>query len=263
MRYLPTDKREDDPESISKLEGRNRGGKALIVLGGYSAANWAELYASLTPDVLICANGANSLVYDADFWICAENMHRTAGLAQKGDVNSIALMEMFHHDSNAKTKLVSHWSWDLLTDTTDCLKIRRQGYDIDELPADFTFRKYGQGYLAGWLLKHKDAGAGVHVGTIGLQAIHHAGMLGCDEIHTIGYDLCFKDHERHHAYKYPTYKIDKFRKPAMFITYKGLPTQWVWVESAQYLKELKPYFKRDGIRWTDHSDGLLQVEGVA
>jgi hypothetical protein len=37
-------------------------------------------------------------------------------------------------------------------------------------------------------------------------------------------------------------------------------TTWTWIETAQYLKEIEYLFARDGIKWRDHSDGLLQLE---
>jgi len=193
--------------------GRYAGGTALIVLGGHSAVNWRDLYLQLQPDVIIGANGVNGLVYDLDYWVLAENMTRSAGLAKRGDAKSIELMNMFHRDSGAKYKMVSHWSWNLLQDTRNCISIRRQGRDVNEMEG-FTLRDYGMGFLAGWLQKSKEAGALVHTGTVGAQCLHLAGILGCAEVHTIGYDLMFKDKERHHAYKYPVYEVDRFRTPA-------------------------------------------------
>ena len=261
MRYQPSDPRSDDPEAVMKHKDKYKGGKALIVLGGYSAKNWEDIYAKVQPDVLIGANGAN-VINDLDYWIIAENMTRSDSLAKKDDKDSVALMNMFHQESGAKTKLVSHRSWKLLKDTTNCIRIRRQGYELDEIPKNFTFREYGMGYLGGWLLKEKEAGAAVHVGTVGLQCLHHAGILGCSEVHTIGYDLMFRDHEYHHWYSHPVYKIDRFRTPKAFTMYRGVPTLQAWTESAQFLKAIEWMFKRDGIRWIDHSDGLLKLEGL-
>lgn len=261
MRYLPTEPRLDDPAAVMKHAGTFDGGKALIVLGGYSAANWAELYASLNPDVLIIANGANALVENADYWLCAENMTRANRMAKEGDPAAMRYMEMFHRESGARWKMVSWHSWGILKDTRNCVKIRRQGLELNEM-GDFSFRHYGQGYLAGWLLKDVAAGAAVHVGTVGAQALHHAGILGCAEVHTIGYDLIFQERENHHAYQYPTYGVDKFRNASMFIDHEGIPTQRVWLETAQWLKEIEPLFKRDGLRWTDHSNGLLKIVGL-
>lgn len=263
MRYQPDEPRCDDPEGVMKHAGRFDGGKALVVLGGYSAVHWAELYASVQPDVVIIANGVNALVANADYWICAENMTRSNRLAQEGDKSSREYMEMFHRDAGAKTKLVSWHSWGLLRDTSNCISVRRQGLELDEMDG-FSFRDYGMGYLAGWLLKDKAAGAAVHVGTVGAQCLHHAGILGCAEVHTIGYDLMFRNEGGggHHAYKYPAYAVDRYRNPGMFVEYEGVRTQRVWIETAEWLKAIEHLFKRDGLRWTDHSGGLLKLAGL-
>jgi hypothetical protein len=256
MRYQPDEPRYDDPPAVMAHAGKYDGGKALIVLGGNSAAGWAELYASLNPDVIIIANGANAMVENATYWLLAENMTRANGLARQGIKESMQLMEMFHRQAGAKNKFVSWHSWSLLKDTKNCVKIRRQGLELEELDS-FSLREYGQGLLAGWLLKAQGVGAKVHVGTVGVQCLHVAGILGCAEAHTIGYDLCFKDHQNHHAYEYPAYEVDKFRTPSMFVNALGLQTQQVWLESAAFLKAILPRFKREGLLWRDHSDGLL------
>jgi len=102
----------------------------------------------------------------------------------------------------------------------------------------------------------------VNVGTVGLQLIHHAGILGCTHVHTIGYDLLFQESEHHHWYEYPTYKTGRHRNQEMFTQYKGVSTLWSWVETAQYLKSIEPMFAKYGIFWKDHSKGLLQIEGL-
>jgi len=262
MRYRPTDTRLDDPKAVMEHHYRFKNGIALIVLGGYSAAAWEDVYARVQPDVILGANGVNAIVHDLDYWMCAENMTRSASLVKTGDADAIALMDMFHRDAGAKVKLVSHRSWGLLKDDRNCVKIRRQGYEEGEIFDWFSFREYGLGYLAGWTLKHTEAGVKIHVGTVAAQLLHHAGILGCSVVHTIGLDLMFKDHERHHAYPHPIYKVDKFRKPGFRVTHKGAASQWAWVESAQFFKLIEPLFERDGLKWIDHSDGLLKVEGL-
>lgn len=262
MRYTHADPRQDDPASVMALKDKNKGGIALIVLGGYSAVRWEELYAEIKPDVLLCANGANSLVYGSDYWMIAENMARSNSLAQKGDPAARRFMEMFHREAGAKTKLVSHRSWNLLQDARNCIRIRRCGFEEHEIEENFSFREYDLGYLAGWVIRRKEAGVDIHVGTVGAQLIHHAGILGCAKVHTIGFDLMFRDDTKHHAYDYPPYKEDVFRTEKFRLDYKGAPTQWAWVETAQWLKSIEYLFKRDGLGWVDHSDGLLKIEGL-
>lgn len=257
--------RPDDPAGVMQHAGRFKGGKALVVLGGYSGARWRSVYQEIKPDCVIGANGVNAMITGLDYWMICENMTRSARLAEKGDKRSIELMAMFHRNALAQVKLVSHWSWHLLKDKTNCINIRRKGYELEEIPGSFTFREYGEGFLAGGIFKHKEAWQPkvlVRAGTVGLQAIHMAGILGVSEVHTIGYDLMFKEADRHHWYQHPTYEADRFRTEKAFLNWKGISTQWAWVETAMYLKGIEYLFEWDNLLWVDHSDGLLKVEGL-
>ena len=250
--------RPDDPEKLMRHAGEYAGGTALIVLGGYSAAGWEALRDEIKPDVILGGNGVNALVHGLDYWACAENM---TPWATKEDPRSISLMQMLYRDTGAKVKLISHRSWHLLKETTNCIRIMRDknhGNGLGATPDYFSFRYYGGGFLNGWLFKHRDAGAEVHTGTIGTHLLHLAGILGCAQVHTIGFDLCFKEKQAHHAYPYPIYSPDRYRTEKMFVNYEGLDTQLVWIETASFLKEILPYFERDGLQWRDHSEGLLQ-----
>jgi len=250
--------RPDDPERMMLETDKFHGGTALIVLGGSSAAGWESLRDEVKPDVILGGNGANVLVHNFDFWMCAENM---TPWATKEDPRSISLMQMFYRDTGAKSKLISHRSWSLLKNTANCIRIMRDknhGNGLGTTPDYFSFRDYGKGFLNGWLFKHREAGAEVHTGTIGTHLLHLAGILGCSQVHTIGFDLCFKDKQVHHAYPYPIYQPDRYRTEKMFVPYEGLDTQLVWIETAQFLNEIQPYFVRDGLQWQDHSAGLLQ-----
>lgn len=254
--------RPDDPEAVMEHAGRFHEGTALIVLGGYSAAGWEALRDEIKPDVILGGNGVNSLVHGLDFWLCAENL---TPWATKEDPRSITIMQMFHREAGAKVKLISHRSWDLLKEKTRCIRIqrdKRHGSGLGTTPEDFSFRNYGGGFLNGWLFRHKEAGAEVHVGTIGTHLLHLAGILGCAQVHTIGFDLMFREKEKHHAYTYPIYNPDRYRTEKMFVQYEGLDTQLVWIETAQFLKAIQPLFIRDGLSWFDHSNGLLQVMNV-
>jgi len=261
--------RPDNPEAMQKHTGLYSGGTALIVLGGPSGASWEALRDEVRPDVILIGNGVNSMVRDADYWMCAENMTTWTGtnrMAKADPVRSAELMEMFYREAGAKVKLISHRSWHLLKDTTNCISIRRTGFDFEDIPAGFSFRKYGEGFLSGGISKHPETwqrGVKVRYGTIAIHLLHLAGILGCTGVHTIGLDLCFKDGHRHHAYDYPAYQVDPFRTSEMFTDYKGLKTQWIWLETAEFLGKLQPLFVYDGIYWQDHSGGLLEMEGIA
>lgn len=246
---------QDDPIAVMKHANLYKGGKALVILGGASARAWRDVYEDIKPDVTLGANGVINAVTDLDYWMLAENMTRTSHLAADGDVRSQQFMAMM--DKPAKVRLISHHSWHLVANKSNAISIRRQGYDT--IPDTFTLREYGQGYLSGWILKQQGVGTRVRVGTVGLQLMHHASLLGCAEVHTIGYDLCFKEGS-HHFYEYPKYQPDRFRTKDMFVSYEGYNTQHFWIETAQYLKQqLAPQLVKDAVVWNDHSNGLLDV----
>ena len=172
-------------------------------------------------------------------------------------------LSVFDPDNTAETMLVSHRSWSLLQDykidTDRCVKIRRYGRPLNEIPEDFTLREYGDGYLAGGLTTDGwEKNVRVRKGTVGLQLLHHACILGVKEIHTIGFDLS----SNRHWYKYPDYEAARFRTEDMFVEYKGVATQKWWLETADYLKGIEYIFERDNVTWIDHSNGLLKLKGL-
>ena len=264
-RFHPS--RPDDPIAVEFHRDRYYGGKALVVLGGPSGKNWEQLRDDIQPDVILTANGATKLP-GADYWILVENMNYCYG-HRESDAWLSDFLHVFDKDNTAPNKFISHRSWNLLPnygiDPDMCVCIRRWGYGADDggEPQDFSFREYGPGFLGGPISKSKGwkPKVKVRVGTAGLQLLHLAGILGCAEVHTIGYDLMFKG-KKHHWYKHPEYKSGKFRHQEMFIEHKGAQTQDWWVETAQYYPTIEHLFERDGLSWKDHSDGLLKLEGV-
>jgi hypothetical protein len=259
---LPYESLTHDAAGVMKHAGLYAGKKALIILGGTSSRDWEKVRQAVDPDVLLGANGVNALINNLDYWLCAENMTRSYQLAQKGDERSIEFMKMFNRN-NAKFRLYSHWSWGLVPEKDNCICIRREGYEKGQIPKSFSFREYGNGLLNGWVFRNSIAGKLMRVGTVAAQLLHMAGILGVSEIHTIGLDLMFKDDASHHAYEYPIYQPDLWRKPGMFVEYKGVKTQHVWIDTADFFAGVEPFLARDGILWVDHSHGLLEVEGLA
>lgn len=238
-------------------------GTALIVLGGPSGKDWEKLRDKIEPDVLITANGATRLP-GADYWMLTENMKFCHTRGEKGNKRLKAFMHVLDKENTADHLLISHRTWPLLPsygiEEERCIRIMRAMYPLDEIE----LHRYGEGFLkgpisqcVGWSPRTR-----VCLGTVGLQALHLAGILGCADVHTIGYDLMFKREDRHHWYEHPKYTDGHFRTPEMFVEYRGAKTQGWWVETAKYLDELKPVFERDGLAWRDHSDGLLTIEGV-
>jgi len=256
-------KRCDDPAGVMEHAGRYDGARALIVLGGPSGRHWKELRDRLQPDVILGANGTCFEIPDLDYHMVVENMHMSAKRAAQGEERYRQMMGILSGDHQAKVRLVSYLSWDLLDEQIDnAIRIRRLGElgsDYDAQMTGFNFRDYGEGYLAGPLFTHPGALTSsriqFRIGTVATQLIHHAGILGVSDVHTIGMDFC----NYAHWYKYPDYQPDKFRTGAMFTEYAGLPTQWDWVKGAVWLQSLQWAFDRDGLEWVDHSDGLFKA----
>lgn len=227
------------------------GKKALVVLGGPSGKNWK----SIDHDVLIGVNGVNGKIKHLDYWLCTENMAYPSNRSLDGEQRYIDIMRMFQK-TGAKYRLVNKKSYDFLKNKENVIQIQRCGVEAEDLHL-YSFRRYQEGLINGSLLKHMEGMRGqVRVGTVGLQAIHLAGILGCDEVHTIGFDLFLPD--KHHWYSYPIYEETRFFTPAMFTEYEGLKTLWFWVETAEYMKKAEDVMIRDGLKWVDHSHGLLK-----
>lgn len=240
-----------DHDAIAEHVGLYNGGTAVIVLGGMSAANWTEIYTAVRPDVLIIANGVNAIIRCADYWVCTENMTRVHARALAGNNDAQEYMAMYQRESFAEYKIVSHRSAGLIA-PHNRIVVNRHGYDGEH----YNPRQYGMGLVAGWVMRHPSALIPVRAGTVAAQCLHWAALLGVSAIHTIGLDLCFG--EAHHAYPYPRYGVDRYRRADYATTYCGLNTQWAWVESAQWLIErMIPDLRAHGITWRDYSGGLL------
>jgi len=260
--------RKDDPVGVMKFAGKYEDGVALIVLGGTSGRHWKSLQSEIRPNVILGANGTCFEIKDLDFHLVVENMHMAAGRAAKGEKRYQRIMGILNHEHNAKVKMISYLSWDLLEDKTNCISIKRMGElgdNYEEQFARFSFRKYGDGFLAGPLFSHPGALTSsrikFRIGTVATQLLHLAGILGVKEVHTIGMDFAFKD-QKHHWYEYTNYQPDKFRTSKMFCDYHGLATQHDWMAGAAWLKEtIEPLMERDGLKWIDHSNGLLKAVG--
>lgn len=255
-------RRFDNPFGVMKHANKYEGGVALIVLGGTSGANWEKLRDEVHPDVILGANGTCFKIDDLDYWVLAENMSYARTMARRGSEREQQFMRLLTHEHHAKWRMISHRTWHLLEDTTNCVSIRRLGIDAR---SSFSFREYGEGLLHGPMLKVTSAlrrGVRFRVGSVGTQVLHLAGILGVKEIHTIGFDLCFKDDKHHHWYDYPTYQPDRFRTDLMFKTYNGVRTQEDWIEGMMFLSTLEKPMQDVGITWRDHSDGLLKAGGV-
>lgn len=214
-------------------------GRALIILGGPSAKNWEIVKTLVNPDVVLGANGVKAMVPDLDYWMCIENMNRTARSARKGSPRAKEFMQMFQSETKA-VRIVNRKSLELLPNKENVLVVQRRGvFGLENIPDNFSFREYGEGYIKGPLMDNTTGAIPsdleLPVGTVGLQLLHHAGILGVKEVYTIGFDLRFYEGKDHHAFKYPAYEANNYFSPGNFITFHGIPTMQFWVEGARFL----------------------------
>jgi hypothetical protein len=245
-------------KTIEDVTGERTGQRALLILGGLSGQHWKETAREINPDFLLGVNGVNAVIPDLDYWLCIENMRATFSRARKHkDPRYMAIVEMFLR-LGPKIRFVNRNSVHLLKDLNNVITVNRgYGLPVERLPEDFSLRKFGKGLLNGPASKRGVDVAKIGIGTVALQAFHLAGILGAAEIHTIGFDLCFG--KTQHWYEYPeTYKPGRYFGEKSFVQYMDLKTTWQWVDTAEYMRSLKPLMETAGITWVDHSDGLLQ-----
>ncbi len=243
-----------------------RGGKALIVLGGPSGKAWQSVRDELKPDVLIGVNGVNGVIPNLDYWLLMENMLRWNKVARDGNKHAKELMEPVRR-LGPRVRLVNKKTYRLLKNWDGALPLQRgEPQEVEHLfSGGFSLRKYGTGMWKGALMQRPDiiGDLKLPVGTVGLQALHWAGILGVSEVHTIGYDLYFPSEQAHHFYKHPLYESNYlWQSDNMFTTYQGLKTMFFWLDAAMYLKQVEGIFERDGLKWIDHSAGLLSLVGL-
>jgi hypothetical protein len=248
------------------ISGKYAGGRALIILGGPSARGWEALRDEIRPDVLIGVNGVSASIPTLDYWLLMENMLRTNNEAQRGSRRAIELMSMVQR-IGPRVRIVNKKTYRILENQEGALPVQRCGALEAEaiFSSGFCLRQYGNGLWKGALMRRPEiiGSLKLAVGTVGLQAIHFAGILGVSEVHTIGFDLCFTPGQDHHFYKYPVYESNHYwSKEKMFTKYKGVSTMFFWLDSAVYLQKVEAIFARDGLRWVDHSRGLLSMVGV-
>jgi len=261
--------RRDDLSEMEMLEGAHYGGRALVVLGGESARGWESLRDAIKPDVILGANGTCFEIDDLDYHVVVENLHMAAGRAARGEERYRKIMQIISPDHNASVRLYSFLNWkppalvdDRIQNVVQIKRMGELGDDYESQMSRFSFRAYGDGFLAGPLFFYPGALSSprikFRVGTVGTQVIHLAGILGCSEVHTVGMDFCNLDH----WYDYPKYQPDRFRTGKMFTEYAGLQTQHDWLQGARWLQSIESLFERDGLRWIDHSHGLFEAMGL-
>jgi len=113
------------------------------------------------------------------------------------------------------------------------------------------------------LLEYRKDGRKLHYGTVMLQALHFACILGCKDIYLIGADLAFKG-EFDHYYKDKFYRepitVSTSRSPLIMTKLDGemIPTTHVFKKSARYIdRMIIQQCRPRGIEVYDFSEGLI------
>lgn len=256
--------RDDDPQAVNMHASQYNGGRALVVLGGPSGANWEKLYDEIKPDVLIGVNGVGQQGLPLDYWLLAENLnfwHKESATNKHGmKRRAIKLLRMMS-ESKAKVRLVNRKNKSIMAEPGGVVWTKRSHIEYKDLP-DFDFRAYGDGLMNGALMQRPKIIKNLRAGTVGLQSLHLAGILGCAEVHTIGFDLHFPA-ASHHWYKYPEYVQDgHYWIGDPFTKYEGLSTTWFWYDTMNFLRAAEPYMLLAGLNWKDHSGGLLKAANL-
>lgn len=258
----------DEPRKMKLFEGVHYGEKALLVLGGPSGKDWKKLRDEIQPDIILGANGTCFEIDDLDYHLVVENLHWASGNAARGEERYKRIVQIISPAHHAKVRLISYLNWKppvLVDSRVKAIKIKRMGEagdNYEEQFERFSFREYGDGFLAGPIFDHAEALTNpriqFRVGTVAVQLLHLAGILGVKEVHTIGMDF----YGYGHWYPYADYQPDKFRSDKMFTEYAGLKTQHDWLAGARWLKMIEPLFEADELEWRDHSGGLLKAMGL-
>lgn len=155
-------------------------------------------------------------------------------------------------------RVLNYKSIGLFPKDMNIIKARR-----DQFQDTFSITSYRSKYYEGLLEKRKP-GRLLYYGTVMLQALHFACILGCKNIYLIGADLMFKD-EFDHYYKDRFYRdpvtAPESRSPLSNVIVNGetFQTTYVFKKSAKYIdKAIIGQCRTRGIEVYDFSDGLIK-----
>lgn len=255
-------------DNLDVLRNGWRERTALLVGGGPSGEDWPELYEMLTsrdgrPPVVITMNGCSQdpkLVEHSDFH-----------LALECDPNKDGNMPAWQWIPMPNTIVLMNWrlahpEWigacpDILEGyRKHCRRlmlVERSNGDYG--PPEDNVRESRHGLWYGPFLGVPGIPP---LGTGACQLPHLAGLIGCREAHSCGFDLCLRDDAAHHWYRDELYNDPNGRKPSWeVIEHDGLKTFEWWRQSAYYLAGLRWLWWQQGLHWHDHSCGLLQKCG--
>ena len=256
---------EPEHRRISALEGRHPGARVLVVATGPSAKEVLPYDARLHDryDVVIGLNGSVDMVEHIDYFLSVES--------------KASLWDWYHHPlPDNVIRCVSESG----------LRFARENGRPDE-QADRSYLLLRHVYDQPPDIRHYRNGAGeegilvgprgetaLGRGTVTLQSLHFASMLGASEVHLIGADLHFRGPIQHFygQHEYGTHEVEGKRyhrldvearmNPMVTTTHprtgQEVESTLHFVESAEYIDAiiLGPLAEA-GVSVVDFSDGLL------
>ena len=252
---------------IGVLEGRHPRSRVLIVATGPSAKQVIPFDARLHDryDVVVALNGSVAHVRHLDYFVSVESQAH--------------LWDWYHHPVPEHVQRCVSESG---------LRLARESGRPDD-QADRSLVHLRHQYEHPVDIRHYENAAGeqgllvgprgetrLGRGTVSLQAIHFASILGASEIHLIGADLHFRGPVQHFygQNEYGTHEVDGKRYHALDVGARmnpvevtvhprsGRPVETTihFRESAEYIDEVaSTLLPGAGITLVDFSDGLLTV----
>jgi hypothetical protein len=236
-------------QALNRMKGIHKGKTFLIILGGPSGANARQLISELKPDITIGANGViRAMKGDLDYWICMESWDKENP------------PEWFQDKCRGK-RLITWKRYDYLKDKTNAYSVRRGGPKFAEGSIDtWNPREYQGGLYHCEKFNRPEITAPLTgtfmLGTVAIQCLHFAALVGAKKIYTTGLDLCFRDSGEHWYPEVNYSHSNMWWDERMFTTYKGFRTMWWWVDSAKFLVKARKRLQVVGCEWVDLSDGL-------
>lgn len=258
---------------ISHIRQHAANSVVLLIGGGISGRRWKRLRRKIKPDYIIGINGVIGVIPDVlDVWVCCDNRaHKMPWFNTPTSALRFISAKIVRHAINPRRAIpiIQNIDWFNLDNADIRLIEKPHGqYDIEPLNTGAlsirvprntnTFSVKHSGLTAGLIIT-KRGNAGKlkprSVGTTMLQALHVCGILGCAQVHTIGFDLCVRN--KTHWYESPS----EAWHDSMYLNHYGCATTWLWLETAALWEALRPLWAMQHLDWFDHSDGLLQARG--
>lgn len=236
-------------DTPKKYQGKHKGKSILIIGTGHSTKRLVKYKHQLKKhfDVIL---GLNFSTYDFESEL---DYHM---ILEKNPVKSYKSMK----PGTYRKDLPRILNWKSLNKfPKDILAIKATRSNFD---GEVNIRKYNHKGSEGFLIG--PAGIkGLSVGSVSLNAIHFAGILGCNIIYMMGADLLFRD-KFDHYYPDNLYRKSETKKanrsPIIKVSHRGKQyvTTKFFQESAVYINSvIVNECKRAGIEVFDFSDGLI------